>query len=62
MTENNEVLVDGKERIAKKMHERSNSVFNPRPITRPSGPSEIVDMVFPSFSLFGGDSLDYFSE
>lgn len=27
-----------------------------------SRPSEIIEMVFPNFSLFGSNDLDYFSE
>lgn len=37
------------------------STTSSRP-SRPVGPSEIVDLVFPSFRLFDGEDLTYFSE
>ncbi|XP_065202419.1 PHD and RING finger domain-containing protein 1-like isoform X2 [Planococcus citri] len=61
-SENLVTTSDAKSRITRVVNQRMSSSSGIPNIPRPRGPRDVVDMVFPSFSLFGGDDLDYFSD
>lgn len=52
-------IASSKERISRRLDETLLSSADTRVAARPS---EVVDMVFPSFTLFGNDDLNYFSD
>lgn len=53
MSRNLAEIASSRERISRRLDET---------LLRSARPSEVMDMVFPSFTLFGNDDLNYFSE